>query len=113
MSWKFLNTLRTASSRSRNRRTWTVTTRATTWPRHHHKTRDFFSNLTEFLRAFYSTFMTSLLVPVTLYRNVSLGLYYLGWPQRDSRRMRAIQPYGGHERRGGACEGTTGERRTR
>ena len=66
VAWKFLHTMHTGSPRSRNEGTWMVTTRATTRPRHHPKPRDFFSNFTEFLRTFYSTFMTSLLIPVTL-----------------------------------------------
>jgi len=78
VAWKFLRTMHTGSPRSRNEGTWTVTTRATTWPRYHHKTRDFFSNLTEFLRTFYRTFMTSFLIPVILSRKVSLGLYDQG-----------------------------------
>lgn len=37
------------------------------------KTRDFYQNVTEFLRSFYSTFMTSLLVSVTLHMKISPG----------------------------------------
>jgi hypothetical protein len=50
---KFLHTMHTGSPRSRNGGTWTVTTRASTRPRHHPKTRDFFSNFTHFLQYLY------------------------------------------------------------